>query len=95
MLASPLSSVTDVLGQIVRETLVSAQRPGSPALDDDLHEWGLTSLNMVNLMIAVEARFDFLIPTSELHPDNFRSLRSIAALVLRLNPQPASLLIES
>jgi len=52
--------------------------------DDDLYDRGLTSLNMVNLMLAIEAEFGFVIPQRDLHPDNFRSLRAIDGLVERL-----------
>src|ERR1700684_3291107 len=33
---------------------------------------GLTSMDMVNLMFAVEAEFDFIIPQSEITPENFQ-----------------------
>jgi len=36
---------------------------------------GLTSMDMVNLMLGVEAEFDFTIPQSEITPENFQSVK--------------------
>ena len=43
---------------------------------------GLTSMDMVNLMLAVEAEFDFTIPQSEITPENFQSVETLTRLVL-------------
>ena len=42
---------------------------------------GLTSMDMVNLMLAVEAEFDFTIPQSEITPENFQSIETLTSLV--------------
>jgi acyl carrier protein len=42
---------------------------------------GLTSMDMVNLMLAVESEFDFTIPQSEITPENFRSVETLNRLV--------------
>lgn len=52
--------------------------------DQDLHNCGLTSINMVNLMLAIESEFDLTIPKKDLHPDNFKSLGAIDALIAKL-----------
>jgi acyl carrier protein len=44
---------------------------------------GLTSMDMVNLMLAVEAEFDFTIPQSEITPENFQSVETLKRLVAR------------
>jgi len=49
--------------------------------DRDLTEAGLTSLDMVNLMLAVEAEFDLKIPDRDMTPANFRTIARIDALV--------------
>ena len=49
--------------------------------DDDLREIGLTSLDMVSLMLAVEAEFDLTIPERDMTPQNFRSISAIEILV--------------
>lgn len=42
---------------------------------------GLTSMDMVNLMLAVEAEFDFTIPQAEITPENFQSIETLTRLV--------------
>ena len=42
---------------------------------------GLTSMDMVNLMLAVEAEFDFTIPQSDITPENFQSVETLTRLV--------------
>jgi acyl carrier protein len=52
-------------------------------LTTQLSELGISSLKMVNLMLAVELEFDIAIPQSDITPENFESLQSIQALVER------------
>ena len=52
-----------------------------PGADDNLREAGLTSLDMVNLMLAIEAEFDIEIPQSAMTPDNFDTIAAMDALV--------------
>ena len=76
------------VGVLVRALLRkrSIERPvGS---DDDLTERGLSSLDIVNLMLSVEAEFGVKIPERDMTPSNFRSIARIDALVQRLL-QPA------
>ena len=40
---------------------------------------GLTSMDMVNLMLGVEAEFDFTIPQDEITPENFQSVADAGA----------------
>ncbi len=42
---------------------------------------GLTSMDMVNLMLSVEAEFDFTIPQAEITPENFQSVRTLELMV--------------
>jgi len=66
-------------------TIVEQFLPGQAiGPDKRLDDAGLTSLGMVDLMLAIEAEFDLTIPGSLLIPDNFRSIAAIEALVLRL-----------
>ncbi len=53
-------------------------------VDARLSELGMSSINMVNLMLAVEGEFDLSIPQHEITPENFRSVTSIEALLGRL-----------
>ena len=42
---------------------------------------GLTSMDMVNLMLGVEAEFDSTIPQSEITPENFQSVETLERMV--------------
>ncbi|HEY7244838.1 MAG TPA: phosphopantetheine-binding protein [Xanthobacteraceae bacterium] len=56
--------------------------PSRPILpNDDLRDVGLSSLDMVNLMLAVEADFEIKVPDTEMTLTNFRSIASINALI--------------
>jgi acyl carrier protein len=47
---------------------------------------GLTSMDMVNLMLGVEAEFDFTIPQSEITPENFQSVKTLQAMIVHQLP---------
>ncbi|MBR0852539.1 acyl carrier protein [Bradyrhizobium diazoefficiens] len=52
---------------------------------------GLTSMDMVNLMLGVEAEFDFTIPQSEITPENFQSVETLERMVAtQLRPANAA-----
>jgi len=51
--------------------------------DVSLADAGLTSMEMVNLMLAVEAEFDLTLPQSDITPENFTSVETVARLILR------------
>ena len=52
---------------------------------------GLTSMDMVNLMLGVEAEFDFTIPQSDITPENFQSVETLTRLVVgQLAPMNAA-----
>ena len=52
---------------------------------------GLTSMDMVNLMLSVEAEFDFTIPQGEITPENFQSVVSLQRMIVQqLQPQFAA-----
>jgi acyl carrier protein len=75
--------VADIVIQILERRLGSR-----PVLDsDDLRKVGLSSLDMVNLMLAVESEFDLKIPETDMTPQNFRSLSAIDALITTLRGQ--------
>jgi acyl carrier protein len=81
---------TERVAQLVRQLMAkrSIERPAG--YDDVLSECGLSSLDMVNLMLAVETEFDIKIPDRDMTPSNFRSIAQIDKLVgalLRSNQQ--------
>jgi acyl carrier protein len=43
---------------------------------------GLTSMDLVSLMLGVEAEFDFTIPQSEITPENFQSVKTLEVLIV-------------
>jgi acyl carrier protein len=51
-------------------------------LESRLVDVGLTSMDMVNLMLGVEAEFDFTIPQSEITPENFQSIRALELMIV-------------
>jgi len=55
--------------------------------DDDLADKGITSADMVNLMLSVEEEFCIKFPDREMRPANFRTISSIDALVRALQAQ--------
>lgn len=69
--------------------IVAAKSPGRAFSDDDtLAEIGVTSVDMVALLLSVESEFDIEVPQHEITPDVFRSISTIEALIRRLQPPP-------
>ena len=52
-------------------------------VDQQLSDLGVSSLKMVNLMLAVELEFDIAIPQSDITPENFHSVAAIESMVVR------------
>jgi acyl carrier protein len=50
--------------------------------DSRLVDVGLTSMDMVNLMLGVEAEFDFTIPQAEITPENFQSVKTLELMIV-------------
>ena len=74
----------DRLIELVTRMLSKNSITRAPSIHDQLSEAGLTSLDMVSLMIAVEAEFNIAIPASDITPANFRSISTIEALIVRI-----------
>ena len=72
---------TERVAQLVRQLMARRSIDRSVGYDDVLSECGLSSLDMVNLMLAVETEFDIKIPDRDLTPSNFRSIAQIDKLV--------------
>ena len=64
-------------------------------LDDDLARLGFTSIDMVELMLAIEGEFDLLIPPSDITTENFRSIAAVDRLVARLCAESGELGVEA
>ncbi len=52
--------------------------------EQNLTDAGLTSLDMVNLMLAIEDEFGIEIPQRQMTPANFRTIATIETLVASL-----------
>ena len=76
-----MSNARDRIIAIACRMLAKRGVDAVPRGGDNLREAGLTSLDMVNLMLAVEAEFDLKIPDREMTPSNFRSIAHIVRLV--------------
>jgi acyl carrier protein len=81
--AAELVANDRVIG-IVREILARRGVTRAILADEDLREAGLNSLDMVNLMLAVEAELDLKIPDGDMTLRNFRSISAIDGLVSSL-----------
>jgi acyl carrier protein len=57
------------------------------SLDQSLRDAGLKSLDLVNMMLAVEDEFGIEIPQNLLSIDNFRTIRAIEELVAQVVPE--------
>jgi acyl carrier protein len=79
-----MQAVSDVQGRLLalvksilkQNAMVANVEPTTLLVDV-----GLTSMDMVNLMLAVEAEFDFTIPQAEITPENFQSVETLTRLV--------------
>src|SRR3954470_19825955 len=87
---SPKSSDADLLqkkdvSHVVRRILVQQSIDKPVSANDDLREIGLTSLDMVDLVLSVESEFNVRIPEAAITPANFRSIATIDALIKSLS----------
>ena len=78
--SSPRERIVGLVGRILE------RNPGNAPLDLQarLNELGMSSMKMINLMLAIEVEFDVTIPQSDITPDNFDTIASVEALVVRL-----------
>ncbi|MCA1536077.1 acyl carrier protein [Bradyrhizobium sp. NBAIM03] len=79
--------ITKLVKGILEQNSLTAEVTPSAKLVDI----GLTSMDMVNLMLGVEAEFDFTIPQSEITPENFQSVETLERMVaMQLQPATAA-----
>jgi acyl carrier protein len=86
--------VADEVRGAVREILGEVGGLGTPADrlsdDADLFAAGLTSFATVNVMLAIEERFDLEFPDRLLRRDSFRSIAALAAVIEQLRAEAAA-----
>lgn len=84
-------SIRNRLVELVEELLAKQSINRAISVDDQLTQVGLSSVDMVNLMLAVEAEFNIMIPAPDITPANFRSISTIEALIAKIDPKAARL----
>ena len=77
---APVHQIIEVVAQILQKHGVDGPVP----VDVDLARFGMTSIDMVELMLGIEAEFDLTIPPSEITLRNFSSVAALQDLVARL-----------
>ena len=82
-------STRERLIALVRQMLGQPQAARPLPIDARLSDLGLSSIKMVNLMLAIEMEFDLTIPQTEITPANFASIASVEALLRRLSESAA------
>ena len=85
------SSVQNRIFALVRAILEQNSIQAELDSGSRLVDVGLTSMDMVNLMLGVEAEFDFTIPQSEITPENFQSIEFLQRMIVaQLQPEAAA-----
>ena len=78
--STPRERLIGLIRQILGPPAASRPLP----IDARLSELGMSSIKMVNLMLAIEVEFGLTIPQAEITPENFESIVSVERLVRRL-----------
>jgi acyl carrier protein len=76
----PEARIADIVQRLLRDRSIDRRF----ALEDNLRDVGLTSLDMTTLVFAVEADFSIEIPDRAITPANFTSVASIGRLIRTL-----------
>jgi acyl carrier protein len=90
MLDRPTHSNHDRVVAVVSRLLARRSLCIALTPESDLRESGLTSLDMFNLMLAVESEFGVTVPQSAMMPENFQSIIAIEVLVTALQAEGGS-----
>jgi acyl carrier protein len=75
--------VLTVIRNILKESAIVADVHPETQLVDI----GLDSMDMVALMLGVEAEFNITLPQPEITPENFESVRTLETMILKLGPE--------
>lgn len=74
-------SVEKRIAGLVQRLLAEHSIDRVAAPEEDLRLVGLSSLDMVSLVLAVEDEFELMVPEGNIMPSNFKSITSISRLV--------------
>jgi len=69
---------------LVRSILAENSIERAFTSEDRLADIGLRSMDMVSLMLGIEAEFDITIPQDDVTPENFTSVATIETVVVRI-----------
>jgi acyl carrier protein len=84
MRADIQNRVLAVVRSILKQNAIKVEIDAESLLVDV----GLTSIEMVELMLGIEAEFDFTIPQAEITPENFRSVKTLQQMIVaQLQPE--------
>ena len=81
MIESNARALEQKIAGLVQRLLVEHSINRVVAVDDDLRLAGLSSLDMVSLVLTVEEEFGVMVPETGITPANFRSIAAISRLV--------------
>jgi acyl carrier protein len=79
------ASVAEVRGRVlsvIKSILESNDVTADVQPDSHLVDIGLSSMDMVALMLRVEAEFEIMLPQCEITPENFKSVRTLETVIL-------------
>jgi acyl carrier protein len=83
------ASVQDRVLSVVRSVLAQNAIIVDVHPESRLVDIGLDSMDMVELMLKVEAEFDLTLPQPEITPENFQSVKTMELMILnQLGPGP-------
>ena len=67
---------------VVRSVLEQNSITADVHPESRLVDMGLDSMDMVALMLKVEAEFDLILPQPEITPENFQSVKTLELMIL-------------
>lgn len=78
------ASIHDRVLSVVRSILEQNAITADVHPESRLVDIGLGSMDMVALMLKVEAEFDLTLPQPEITPENFQSVKTLEVMMKRL-----------
>ncbi|MGA8005630.1 MAG: phosphopantetheine-binding protein [Burkholderiales bacterium] len=84
MHARPIDEIRSKVTALIASILAGNEIDRNFSPEDSLPDIGLTSVDMVNLMLGLEAEFDITIPQDDITPEHFRSVTTIEVLIAKV-----------
>lgn len=86
---SSLTHTEALISEIVAGLLPEASPKVDVAREESLIGAGLSSIDMVNLLLQIESRFNVTVPSRAVTPTNFYSIASIAKIIEQITSKAA------